>query len=315
MGSSLSVSVLLPTFDDPDHVSKAIDSVRSQTVETDVEVLVVDSSSDGAVERIVSEYGPSVRYLWTEPEGVAAARNRGIDAATGDVIGFCDADDYWHPEKVAHQLPLIEDGFDVVYSDEYLVGNGPVSRIPSPSVVEPDAHHVTHFRYGGIGSRSVLVRRDALEEMRFDERFALREDSHLWTRLFARYTAARVGKALSYKRRRPNSLTADRDLAFEMELLEISDLVSRFPELKPYRKERIRRARLRYAKTLISEEGRSEDARAVLFDLVKDGEVTPRLPVLLLVSALPAGNKRTLRGIQDLYWKLQSRKVLEACKR
>lgn len=302
------VSVIVPTCDDPEHLPQAIDSVLEQTVEdVDVEVVVVDSSSTDAARSIAEAYGDRVRYDWTEPNGVAAARNRGIELADGEVIGFCDADDYWHPRKLEFQLPAIEAGADVVYADEYLVAEDGelLTVLESPEIEDPETHHVRHFRAGGVGSRSVLARRDCLEAERFEESLTVREDPHLWTRLFAEFRPARVDRPLSFKRRRADSLTADREEGLRLQLREIELLVDRYPELEPYRRERERRARTLYAKTLLSDENRPSEARSVLLGLVASGHVTARTLTLLAVTLLPVRPDVAFRAVRDLFWKLR----------
>ncbi|MFC4989691.1 glycosyltransferase family 2 protein [Saliphagus infecundisoli] len=299
------VSVIIPTYDDISYLGQALDSIIEQSVDSiEVEIILVDSSSTEIAERIANSYGTNVRYDWMPPEGVAAARNRGIERATHEVIGFCDADDYWHEDKLRYQLPRIEAGYDIVYSGEYLLTDGAAFRLSSLSIKNSDNQHINHFRNGGIGSRSVLVRRKCLDDQRFDERFTVREDPHLWTRLLAEYSVSRVPRPLSYKRRRSDSLTADRDLGFRMEMMEIKDLVDRYPELKPYRSEREVRAKLQYAKTLISDENRSRDAQRVLLDLLQQKHYSPRLVFLSLISLLPIMNKQVIRLLQEIQWKI-----------
>ena len=303
MSSVESVSAIIPTYNDTSYLEQAIDSVLSQSIDgIDVEVIVVDSSPGDEVERIVDAYGSNVVYEWTEPTGVAAARNHGIEHSSGDVIGFCDADDYWAERKLEYQIPKINAGYDIVYSDEYLIDDGTVMRLRSPTVEDPENHHIKYFRTGGIGSRSILARRGCFEDETFDEEYDVREDPHLWTRLFANYTVARVDKPLSYKRRSTTGITADRDRAYRMQLREIEDLVERFPELRPYRSEREASAKVLYAKTLLSYENRASDARTVLLEVLRERYVTPRVVGLFFISLLPTGNMTVLKGLQRTKW-------------
>lgn len=301
-----SVSVIIPTYNDPEFLDESITSALSQKgVDVNIEVIIVDSSDDDRVKRIIDKYDDqSVQYSWVEPAGVASARNHGLDLATGDVIGFCDADDYWHDEKLAHQLPLLDDGADIVYSDEYLIDNGKSYRLSSLPVTSPETHHIDYFRSGGVGSRSVLARAECFETERFDERFSVREDPHLWTRLFAQFEPARVNAALSYKRRREESITSDIDRVYEMELQEIADLIDRYPELEPYREEREMRAKREYAKRLLSETDRVTEARAHLRDVLQSNYRDRRTLIFYAISLVPWGNTILLRGLQRGKWRV-----------
>lgn len=303
------VSVVVPVADDAAHLREAIRSVRDQSDDAyseGVEVVVVHSGPEGAFpadlrdrEWLVYEHQP--------PRGPAAARNRALDLASGDVVGFCDADDLWHPEKLARQLPVLADGADVVYADEFLLRDGTVHRIDALPVRDPECHHLDYFpNGGGVGSRSVLADVDVFEAERFDERLGPREDPHLWTRVFARFRPAHVPEALSYKRAGSAAVSADVDRAHRMERREVADLLERFPELAPYRAERERQMGLRYAKRLLSEDGRAADARRVLLGLVGEGHLGRREGVLLALSLLPAGNRRATRRLQSIRWQLRA---------
>ncbi|GAB3684724.1 hypothetical protein GCM10028857_14110 [Salinarchaeum chitinilyticum] len=299
------VSVILPAYEDLEHLEQAVQSVLDQEHDR-IGIVVVHSGDPDDFPENVRRH-PAVTYEHQEPRGVAAARNRGLDLADGSVIAFCDADDYWHPEKLAVQLPALGADADIVYSDEYLLRDDSAYRIDSPPIHDRDRHHVEVFRNGGgVGSRSVVARAACFENERFDERFEVREDQHLWTRLFARFTPARVPRPLSYKREITGSLSSDVDRAYRMERCEIEDLCARFPELRPYREERERQMRYRYAKRLLANEGRAADARAVLGDLVADGATDERILVLLLLSALPVDHESVTRRLQDALWTLQA---------
>ncbi|WP_254279264.1 glycosyltransferase family A protein [Haloarcula marina] len=102
------VSVVLPTHDRAEFVERAIDSVLGQTYE-DFECLVVDDcSSDDTPSVVRSVEDSRVNLIRHETNrGASAARNTGIEAATGEFIAFLDDDDRWHPTKLEQQLDLL----------------------------------------------------------------------------------------------------------------------------------------------------------------------------------------------------------------
>lgn len=297
------VSVVVPVAGDPVHFRDAVESVRDQSHDR-IEVVVVHSGPERAFPDDLREEEWLV-YENQPPRGPAAARNRGLEAASGELIGFCDADDRWLPGKLARQLPVLAGEADLVYSDEYLLRDGTLHRVDALPVRDPKRHHVDYFRNGGgVGSRSVLADAGVFASERFDERLGPREDPHLWTRLFARFRPAHVRRPLSVKRADSAGVSADVDRAYRMERHEVADLVERLPELAPYRAERERRMRVRYAKRLLSEDGRAGDARRVLLALVREGHVGRRVAVLLALSLLPARNREATRWLQAVRWRL-----------
>ncbi len=86
------ISIVIPTYDRKDLLRRCLTAATGQDY-PDCEVIVVDDgSTDGTGEMVQQEF-PQVRYIRQEPnQGPAAARNRGIEAATGEIVAFTDDD-------------------------------------------------------------------------------------------------------------------------------------------------------------------------------------------------------------------------------
>jgi glycosyltransferase involved in cell wall biosynthesis len=97
------VSCIVPVFNGERYLREALDSILGQTHRA-LEIIVVDDGSTDGTAAIVAGYRESVRYRWQPNAGPATARNTGIRAAIGEFIAFLDADDLWHPKKLATQL-------------------------------------------------------------------------------------------------------------------------------------------------------------------------------------------------------------------
>jgi glycosyltransferase involved in cell wall biosynthesis len=120
--AGLAVSVVIPSFRRIDWLGRAIDSVLAQTV-SEFEVVVVDDGpSDRVAQFVACHPDPRVRCVRHEVNrGVAAARNTGVAAARGPVIGFLDHDDVWLPTKLERQLAAMDQtGAEVVHSLVYI---------------------------------------------------------------------------------------------------------------------------------------------------------------------------------------------------
>jgi glycosyltransferase involved in cell wall biosynthesis len=99
------VSVVLPVFNGEAFLGEAIESVLAQTW-SPVELIVVDDGSTDRSGEIARAYPLS--YVHQENSGVAAARNRGVEAAQGELLSFIDQDDVWLPEKLERQVAALE---------------------------------------------------------------------------------------------------------------------------------------------------------------------------------------------------------------
>lgn len=99
------VSVIIPAYNGEAYIGGAIASIVAQTY-THHEIIVVDDGSTDRTAQIVSEY--NITYLFQNNQGVAIARNRGLEEAKGDYIAFLDQDDFFLPEKLALQVSLME---------------------------------------------------------------------------------------------------------------------------------------------------------------------------------------------------------------
>lgn len=128
-------SVVLPVYNGEKTLKRAIDSVRSQT-NTDWEIVAVDDGSKDSSRDILAQAqkdDPRIKMLRSPSSGgPAKPRNIGIRAATGQAICFLDQDDFWLPEKLALQRPLLErPEVGVVYGDAWVEEMGRERRLYS----------------------------------------------------------------------------------------------------------------------------------------------------------------------------------------
>ncbi len=184
------VSVIMPAYRAGGTIGRAIDSILAQTYPVH-EILVVDDGSPEDLAAILAPYGERVSLVRQPNGGAAAARNRGLDLARGDLVAFLDADDQWLPEKVEQCVTVFQQQPDVgLVASRYSLQDadgGPV-RTAGP---EPGwCHRRTHVRASqvldfarNIVTTTVVVRRQLLQDQRFDVTLATAEDRDLWIRL------------------------------------------------------------------------------------------------------------------------------------
>jgi glycosyltransferase involved in cell wall biosynthesis len=109
----MKISVIIPVYNGEQFIARAIDSVLAQTRPAD-EIIVVDNGSGDMTKQIVRKY-PVTLLEENRIQSSYAARNKAIQAASGDIIAFIDADciasQQWLREGVAM---LSQDGVDIV---------------------------------------------------------------------------------------------------------------------------------------------------------------------------------------------------------
>jgi glycosyltransferase involved in cell wall biosynthesis len=120
-GTGPLVSVIIPLYNGEKTLDETLRSVRAQTY-ANLEIVIID---DGCKDRsldIVAAHkalDPRIVLVHQANAGVAAARNHGLRIARGDFVAPLDADDLWHPDKIALQMQVILDPaqeVDVVYN-------------------------------------------------------------------------------------------------------------------------------------------------------------------------------------------------------
>ena len=192
-------SIIMPAFNVEATMAATLNALLAQTYPA-FEIIIVDDGSSDDTARIAAEFARDrrVRVIRQGNRGLAGARNSGIAAARGDIIGFCDADDIWLPHKLArHVAHLMANphvgvsyaGSALMNDDGVLIGQAQRPRLENICAS-------TIFKRNPIGNGSAAVmRRAVLEEISyrpqsepardwyFDETFRQSEDIECWLRI------------------------------------------------------------------------------------------------------------------------------------
>ena len=157
---SQKVSVIIPVYNAEPFVEQCLRSVLNQTY-TDLEVIVVDDgSTDGSMHlaETIAKSDERIKVLAIAHAGQSAARNIGMQAATGEYICFVDADDWLDRDFIETHL-LHAAGTDVVQSGYRRIRHdGKVVQTKHP-------HHFYQFTSPCMR----LYRKDVLADIRFPE--------------------------------------------------------------------------------------------------------------------------------------------------
>jgi glycosyltransferase involved in cell wall biosynthesis len=126
MYAPITISVVIPTWNNAALLARAIDSVLEQDYPAH-EIIVVDDGSTDGTPAVAASYGERIRYVRQANRGVSAARNHGVRIATGDWIAFLDADDVYLPGRLSAHARWIarEPDLDFLFGDqEFREGDG-----------------------------------------------------------------------------------------------------------------------------------------------------------------------------------------------
>jgi len=195
------ISVIIPTYNRAWAIKEAIDSVLAQEYNR-FEIIVVDDGSTDDTQHILEAYTKDITIIHQRNKGVSAARNRGVDFASGQWIAFLDSDDLWLPEKLAVQVEFFNTRPDalICQTEEIWIRNGvrvnPGRRHQKPSgmIFEPSLELCL------VSPSAVMIRRELFGEVGlFDESLPACEDYDLWLRVSCSYPVHLIDTPLIIK--------------------------------------------------------------------------------------------------------------------
>lgn len=195
------VSVVIPTYDRPEMLKRAIQSVRNQTYPS-IELVVVDGPSSVPASEVVADFDEmftSIQCVRNETkEGVTTARNTGLELATGEYIAFLDDDDQWAAGKIEAQVERFErEGEEVglVYTGvRQLDANGQTTATKSHKVEGDIFAKLLSGNFIGTMS-AIMVRGDVIDAIgRFDEELPVWEDWDLYLRIAEKFEVSSVSE-------------------------------------------------------------------------------------------------------------------------
>ncbi len=181
------ISVIIPAFNRAHTLPRALDSLLAQTHKPK-EIIVIDDGSTDDTQAVLTDY-PGLNIITQDNRGVSAARNVGVEKASGEWLAFLDSDDEWLPKKLEKQWFVIcNDDKLICHSDEIWIRNG--------KRVNPMKKHQ---KYGGwiyekclplcvISPSSVIIHKSVFADIGvFDEELDVCEDYDLWLRICSKY--------------------------------------------------------------------------------------------------------------------------------
>lgn len=118
------VSIIIPVYNTGDYLRACVDSITAQTYRN-LEIIIVDDGSESFTAELCDELAANdsrIKVIHKKNEGVSIARNTGLDAASGEFLGFIDSDDTIEPQMFERMLEAIhQSGAQIAMCDAVTV--------------------------------------------------------------------------------------------------------------------------------------------------------------------------------------------------
>ena len=255
------VSIIVPTYNRSGIIGETIENLSQQTY-ANIEIIVVDDGSTDDTQSKLRAYGDCIRWVTQKNTGPAAARNRGIAMAKGEIVAFQDSDDAWHPTKIERQVSLMQRAGpsvvccvcnSIVQLPECVVRS--FDRAPLHPPIEegvwlnvPEVLVTRFFLF----NQAVAVRREVLARIGgFDESLRLMEDLQLALRLSLEGPWAFIREPLATRCERGERtlgheatpvITSENNLRIREGILRVVESNRELQSLKPLMERELRRA-------------------------------------------------------------------------
>lgn len=206
------VSVIIPNYNHARYVADAIRSVLAQEYRR-YEIIVVDDGSVDDSREVIGAFGDQVVPIYQPNSGLSAARNTGVRAARGSLIGVLDADDMYEPDYLGTLISTLlkNPHADGIYCGYRFVDD---SNNPLPQVEvrchSQDRLYEALLDGNFLVPESVLLYRRVYEEVGlFNETLRACEDWDVWLRAARLYKIIHSCKILTRHRTLPGSMSTD----------------------------------------------------------------------------------------------------------
>lgn len=213
LGVNDKVSVIIPIYNVAPFLENCIESVCEQNYRN-LEIILVDDGSKDESGAICDSYAvrdKRISVIHKQNGGVSAARNTGIDAATGEWICFVDGDDYIMPDYVGYMLAMVKEYDSQVAITLSMFGNFDESQATEDDIkvwTSEDAIEAILCYRVPIGCYCKLFNREFLNEIRFIPELFIGEGFNFNVDAFQHANKVVAGNLKTYYYRRDNPTSA-----------------------------------------------------------------------------------------------------------
>lgn len=228
------VSVITPSYNQADFLEDTIKSVLAQDYPA-IEYLIIDGgSTDGSVD-IIRKYRSELEWWISEPdEGQAAAINKGMIRAQGEIVAWLNSDDLYLPGAVSRAVAEFQSHpqSGLVFGNAVTIDAG---GRPIRKLIFPDWQLEDLIGFRIICQPAVFMARDLYEQVAgLDLNYHFMLDHHLWIRIASLAPIQHLPSMLAAARHHEAAKNVSQAAAFGRESLEILEWMKTQPDLAAF---------------------------------------------------------------------------------
>jgi glycosyltransferase involved in cell wall biosynthesis len=168
------ISVIIPVFNTAEYLERCLQSVLAQS-HFDLEVILIDDGSTDGSSQLCDQFAHTdqrVQVVHQANAGLSAARNVGLDRASGDYIGFVDSDDWIEPDMYSYLLDQLQqadaDIAEIVLEVAMSASHQMRKTVEQLQVFTGEDILIHYFEHNEFGIWLRLYKRQVLADVRFD---------------------------------------------------------------------------------------------------------------------------------------------------
>lgn len=224
------ISVIMPVFNAARFLKPCIESILCQT-EKNFELLIINDGSADESESIIHSFSdPRIRYVKQSNAGVSKTRNKALNLAEGDFFVFQDADDVSVPSRFSQlRKQFHSETVGLVHSDVLLIDeeDRPAGYYSNRNLDKERALRY-FFKIGTpICGGTVMARKEAFENIRYDAELKIGEDNEILSRITQKWDSVHVPEPLYLYRR--HSYNSARHNQYETVFAHVQKFLDGYP--------------------------------------------------------------------------------------
>jgi glycosyltransferase involved in cell wall biosynthesis len=188
MNPELKFSIIIPTYNRARFIQKTVASALDQGYRNFEVIVVDDGSTDNTAEVIRGIDSPKLKYVRITNSERGAARNHGIDLATGDYVTFLDSDDMLFGNYLSNaREKLVDNNYPAFFHQAYELRDQEMRVLYNRKVPKNDIQFL--IKGNDLSCLGIFIRRDLTGKFRFNEDRNLSgsEDWELWLSISANF--------------------------------------------------------------------------------------------------------------------------------